>query len=287
MKESLTGWIARWLEEDVGWGDVTSEAVIPATHRSQAVIFTKEEGICAGIAVAQEVFAHVDERMNVVAHVQEGEEIVPRQPLLTVQGRTRSILLAERLALNLLQRLSGIATVTQQYVQAVQPYAVRITDTRKTTPGLRQLEKQAVRAGGGHPHRFGLSDAVLIKDNHIRAAGDVVTAIRRAQAFVSHMTKIEVEIEHFEQLDAVCAHALDIVDVIMLDNMSPPQVTEAIQRLRVAGSRCTIEVSGGIRLEHVSQYASTGCDIISIGALTHGVASLDLSLELEEGTGEV
>jgi len=210
---SLRESIRRWLDEDVGTGDVTTMTTVPANHESDAVIHAKQPGVVAGLPVAKAVFAEVDPGLVFVPLVPEGGRIERGTVLATVTGNTRAILIAERLVLNLLQRLSGVATTTRAFVDAVEGLPVRISDTRKTTPGLRVLEKYAVRVGGGHSHRFGLYDAVLIKDNHIKAAGGVARAIGAAKAQLSHTMKIEVEVETLEQLDEALEAGADIFSI--------------------------------------------------------------------------
>lgn len=277
--------IRDWLREDVGPGDITSMAVLPEDHRSRAVVHVKQPGVVAGIPVAEAVFREVDPALAVRRSANDGERVEAGDVLLEVEGGTRSILTGERLALNLLQRLSGIATATRAYVDLVADLnpAPRIVDTRKTTPGLRLLEKYAVRVGGGYNHRFGLFDAVLLKDNHIKASGGVKEAVRSARAAVPHTVRIEVEVESLEQArDAVEAGA----DIIMLDNMDPAAMKTAVETIRSLGSRAVIEASGGVSLETVRAIAGSGVDVISIGALTHSVKALDISLDLFGKKGE-
>jgi len=265
--------VALALAEDVGAGDVTTLATIPPETRSRAELRTRVDGVLAGLPVATEAFRQLDPSLEVVALRGDGERIAPGDRLLTVSGRARGILTAERVALNFAQRLSGIATVTARYVEAVRGTRATIVDTRKTTPGLRVLEKYAVRAGGGHNHRFGLFDGVLIKDNHIAAAGGVAAAVRAARAGVPHSLRIEVETETLDQVEeALRAGA----DAILLDNMPPDVLRLAVDL--VAG-RALTEASGGITLATVRAVAETGVDLISIGALTHSAPSLDLGLD--------
>jgi len=273
--------IQRWLREDIGPGDVSSLSILPEGHRSRAIIHAKQDGVVAGLPVAEAVFAEVDPALTVARVAREGAPIRKGDVLLEAEGSTLSILSGERLALNLLQRMSGIATQTSRFVEAIAdvPSRPRIVDTRKTTPGLRALEKYAVRVGGGHNHRFGLFDAVLLKDNHIKAAGGVVEAVSRARAFVPHTMRIEVEVESFEQVE----QALEAgADIIMLDNMSPERMREAVVRIRAASPKTVIEASGGVSLDTVRAIAETGVDVISVGGLTHSVKALDISLDLNE-----
>lgn len=268
-----------WLEEDIGMGDVTTMATVPAGQQSKGIIHMKDEGIVAGLPVAAAVFKLVDPELQFAAKVRDGDAVVRGTVLAEVTGSTRSILLGERLALNLLQRLSGIATRTRQFAERISGLPVRIVDTRKTTPGHRLLEKYAVRVGGGFNHRFGLYDAVMIKDNHIKGAGGVAKAIEAARSQIPHTMKIEVEVESFEQLEeALTARP----DIIMLDNMNPAQIKEAVQRIKQRMPHIIVEASGSVTLETVRAIAETGVDVISAGRLTYSVQSLDISLDLNE-----
>lgn len=272
--------VRRALAEDLGSGDITTLAVVPEGLETRGIIHSKENGILAGVEVAREVFAVVDQRLRFCALKQDGERLSPGEVIAEVQGEARSILQGERVALNFLQRLSGIATLTARCVERVRGYPVRIVDTRKTTPGLRVLEKYAVRAGGGFNHRFGLYDAVLIKDNHLKMAGGIKEAVRRVREQVSPLLKVEVEVETLEQLDeAIEAGA----DVIMLDNMPVSWLREAVEKAR--GRGVLLEASGGITEETLEAVASTGVDFISLGVLTHSAKALDISLDLERIKG--
>ncbi|HEX7055847.1 MAG TPA: carboxylating nicotinate-nucleotide diphosphorylase [Bacilli bacterium] len=269
--------IESWLQEDIGTGDVTAEATILADHRSNGIIHAKDDGLIAGLPVAELVFRTVDAQLAFTPRVAEGSPISRGDIVAEVSGRTRSILMGERLALNLLQRLSGIATKTRAFVSALDGLPARIVDTRKTTPGHRALEKYAVKVGGGHNHRFGLYDSVLIKDNHIKAAGGVMAAIERARARIPHTMKIEVEVERMDQLaEALRAKA----DIVMLDNMPPEQLRDAVRFIKHADPRIVTEASGGVSLENVRALAETGVDVISVGSLTYSFQSLDISLDL-------
>jgi nicotinate-nucleotide pyrophosphorylase (carboxylating) len=276
-KKSLLTWIQNWLDEDIANGDITSLSVIPSSHRSDAIIHAKQAGIVAGLEVVRLVFLTVDETLQVDLLINDGEEINAGQHMIKITGSTRSILQAERLALNLLQHLSGIATKTEQFVRAIHGLPTRVVDTRKTTPGLRMLQKYAVRVGGGHNHRFGLYDAVMIKDNHIKAAGSIHAAIGAARNYVPHTTKIEVEIEQLSQIE----EALE-ADIIMLDNMPPKIMKQAVQQIRNADKKIIIEASGNVTLTTIQEIALTGVDVISVGELTHSVQALDISLDLYE-----
>ncbi|HND12097.1 MAG TPA: carboxylating nicotinate-nucleotide diphosphorylase [Pseudomonadota bacterium] len=268
------------LDEDLGRGDVTSEAIFGSHETAQAVILAKSELVLSGLDVAMAVFQAVDRRILTTALFADGSSIHPQTQVLRVDGPLRSILAAERTALNFLQRLSGIATLSRRYVQAVAGTSARIVDTRKTLPGFRFLDKRAVRHGGAHNHRADLGSGVLIKDNHVAAAGDVAEAIRRAREYAPHSVRIEAEVTSIEQVSkALAARA----DIILLDNMSPEMVREAMATLPNVGDprRPLIEVSGGVSLATVRAYAEAGADLISVGALTHSVTAADLSLEVE------
>jgi nicotinate-nucleotide pyrophosphorylase (carboxylating) len=264
------------LAEDIGGGDVTSMATVPAGARARGTLLAKEAGVISGIDVAGEVFRRVDPVVAFTPLVADGERVTAGTPIAAVAGSARSLLAAERVALNLLQRLSGVATLTATYVDAVRETKARIVDTRKTTPGLRVLEKAAVRHGGGHNHRFGLTDGVLIKDNHLAAVGGpdrVARAVRAARDGAPHTLRIEVEVTTLQELaQALAAGA----DVVLLDNMDAAALREAVA---LTGGRALLEASGGVTLETVSAIAATGVDLISVGALTHSAPALDISLD--------
>lgn len=269
--------VVRALEEDLGTGDVTTEACVPEDRTSVANGVARKEIVACGMPVAARVFSAVDPSVRFVPKVSEGAKVGAGTVLFTVEGRARSLLSAERVALNLLQRMSGVATMTRRYVDALPPGAkTRITDTRKTTPGLRLLERYAVRRGGGHNHRNDLGSAVLIKDNHIVAAGGVRAAIERARERAPHTSKIECEVDNLEQLEEALAAGADIV---LLDNMDTPTVEEAVRRTR---GRAIIEASGGITIERVAELARAGVDAISVGALTHSTPAADIGLDFVE-----
>ncbi|WNC14989.1 carboxylating nicotinate-nucleotide diphosphorylase [Brevibacillus brevis] len=273
-KRELQRKIEEWLHEDLGFGDVTTTSTIPESEQGVGILYAKEAGIIAGLSVAEQVFATVDPELVFTAKVEEGARVEVGQQIAEVSGAVRSILSGERLALNLMQRLSGIATKTNEYVQAVAGTKARVVDTRKTTPGMRFLEKYAVRVGGGHNHRFALYDAVMIKDNHIKGAGGIAQAVAAARAAIPHTMTIEVEAENLEQV----REALDAgADIIMLDNMSNEQMAEAVGLI---DGRAVVEASGGVNLETIGAIAKTGVDIISVGALTHSVKAFDISLDL-------
>ncbi len=268
------------LSEDVGRGDVTSVVTVSAETRARARFVAREELVVSGLDAAWAVFLEAGgENLGFVAHANEGDRLAAGAVLAEVEGLARPILAAERVALNLVMRLSGIATFTGRYVEAVAGTGARITDTRKTTPGLRLLEKAAVRAGGGTNHRAGLDDGVLIKDNHLALAGGVTEAVRRARADSPHLLKVEVEVESLEMLEeALRAGA----DAVLLDNMTPEEVREAVALARKGELiGLLVEVSGGVNLRTARSYAEAGPDLISVGALTHSAPAADVSLEME------
>lgn len=271
--------IAAWLQEDIATGDISSIATIPMDHQSKGILHVKETGLVAGLPIVELIFLEVDSELRFTTCVEEGSLAVKGTIIAEVSGRTHSILMAERLALNLLQRLSGIATKTQSFVDALDGLPVRLADTRKTTPGLRSLEKYAIRVGGGYNHRFGLYDAVMIKDNHIKASGGITNAIHTARKRIPHTMKIEVETENMLQVEEALGAGADI---IMLDNMSPPNMSIAVRRIREVATHIVIEASGGVSLETLKSIALTGVDVISVGSLTHSIRSLDISLDLNE-----
>lgn len=263
------------LKEDVGTGDITTISCIPAENRSEAFFLAKESGVICGIELAARVFSLVDSRIVMITRIKDGEHIKKGDIIATVGGPSRGILTGERVALNLMQRLSGIATATANAVAQTQDTSAKICDTRKSTPGLRILEKYAVRVGGGHNHRFNLADGVLIKDNHIAAAGGVIEAIAAARATAPHVMKIEIETETLEEVrQALEARA----DIIMLDNMSLEMMAEAV---KLIGGRAVVEASGNMGERDLHEVAQTGVDYISIGALTNSVRSLDISLKFK------
>lgn len=277
--EGLIESIKNWLREDVGAGDVTTSVTIPAGSQSKAVIHAKDNGIIAGITVAELVFQVVDSDLVFTAMVKDGDAVTRGTILAEVEGSTHSLLTGERLALNLLQRMSGIATRTRTYVDALEGLSTRLVDTRKTTPGHRLLEKYAVRVGGGANHRFGLYDAVMIKDNHIKGAGGITEAVQRARAVIPHTMTIEVETENLEQVrEALQAGA----DIIMLDNMHPDQMREAVALIREQAPHVKVEASGNVSLNTIRGIAESGVDVISVGRLTYSFESLDISLDLNE-----
>ncbi len=262
------------LAEDLGRaGDVTAAACIPAGTRWRAVFAARRAGVIAGLDCARIAMTALDPEARFAARVHDGETVVPGAVLAEIEADARAILSAERVALNLLGRLSGVATLTRAHVDAVAGTGARIADTRKTTPGLRALEKHAVAMGGGLNHRFGLDDAVLIKDNHIAVCGGVGEAIRRARAHAGHLIKIEVEVDGLDQLDEALAER---PDVVMLDNFSLDDLRTAVARARGVA---VLEASGGVSLATVRAIAETGVDVISVGALTHSAPALDVGLD--------
>jgi len=268
------------LMEDIGLGDITGEAILEETDLGAAEFLCKEEGIVAGIDVAGIVFSYCDHSITLHRLVQDGSPVKPGMVLARVDGSAKGILRGERTALNFLQRMSGIATLTGAYVRAVDGTGAKITDTRKTAPGLRALDKMAVRLGGGVNHRFGLDDMVLIKDNHIVAAGGIAAAVTRCRNYLAEHrinARIEVETKNLPEVE----EALSCTNVarIMLDNFSTEMMKKAVVRI---GHRVEVEASGGITLATVREYAETGVDFISVGALTHSVRALDISLELTQ-----
>lgn len=262
------------LDEDLGRGDITTQACVPSDRLGRAVLRTRQPVVLAGLPVAREAFHQVDAALSFDAQASDGERLASGSVLATIAGSAASILSAERVALNFLQRLSGVATLTRRYVDAIAPGAsTRIADTRKTTPGLRALERYAVRCGGGHNHRDDLSSAVLIKDNHIAAAGGVAEAITSARRLAPHTSRIECEVDTLTQLDEALNAGADIV---LLDNFDDAEVTQAIA---ITGGRAIVEVSGGITIERVTNLSRAGVDVISVGALTHSAPSVDLGLD--------
>lgn len=272
--EYLAAKVDEALREDLGTppGDLTTGAVVPGSLRAEAELVAGREGVLAGLFVAAEVFRRVDPGVELVALAGEGERVPPGRTLARVGGPLRALLMAERVALNFLQRLSGVATLTRRYVDAVEGTPAVVLDTRKTTPGLRPLERYAVLAGGGVNHRYNLADSVLIKDNHVAAAGGVGEAVRRAHAAG---LRVEVEVEDLEQLDEALAAG---AEAVLLDNMTPARVAQAV---RVTAGRAPLEVSGGVDLTTIADYARTGVDRISVGALTHSAPALDISMEVK------
>ncbi len=272
----LNDLIKRALEEDIGYGDITTLSLIPSEQKARGLFVAKTPGIVAGIEVSQAVFAYLDQATQFDILIRDGDAISPGDIIAIVKGKTRTLLTGERTALNFLQRLSGIASKTRKMVELIKYSPAQILDTRKTTPGLRVLEKYAVSVGGARNHRFGLYDGVMIKDNHIQAVGSIQEAVALTRQKVPHTIKIEVEVETMEQLQA----ALEAkADIILLDNMDIYEMTEAV---KITGGRALLEASGGINEGNLADVARTGVDFISMGALTHAVSSLDISFDIVE-----
>jgi nicotinate-nucleotide pyrophosphorylase (carboxylating) len=269
-----------FLAEDVGAGDITTESIVPATQRARGELIAKAPLVLAGIDLFGEVFRLLDSATEVENCNRDGEELKPGKIPARVRASARALLTGERVALNLLQRLSGVATLTHQFVRAVAGTSAEILDTRKTTPGLRMLEKYAVRAGGGRNHRKDLSEAVLIKENHIRLAGGVSAALAAAQSAKARAAWMEIEVTNLDELRAALAYN---PDVILLDNMNPALVHQAVQQVRAhdPARKIRTEASGGITLANVREFAEAGVDWISVGALTHSAPAVDLSFEIE------
>lgn len=264
------------LEEDLGLGDITSDNIFTPQDRAKAVITAKEDLVLCGIEIARQTFWLVDEKVSFQPLKQDGDFVKKGEAVLQVEGATLSILKAERVALNFMQRMSGIATASREYAEIAKPYGVMIVDTRKSQPGMRKLDKYAVRCGGARNHRMSLADSVMIKDNHIAAAGSITAAVARIKAAIGHTPKIEVETTNLQEVqEALQAGA----DIIMLDNMTPQQAAQAVQL--IAG-RVLTEISGGINKQNLAAYCAAKPDVISSGALTHSVPSKDLSLKIIE-----
>ncbi|MBS4537622.1 carboxylating nicotinate-nucleotide diphosphorylase [Clostridium sp. D2Q-11] len=262
------------LLEDMNNGDITTDNLVDENSRTKAEIKVKEDGVIAGVDIAKEVFKYLDKNISFEKKRADGDKVTKDTVIATLEGSTRAILSAERTALNILQRLSGIATKTSIFVEKVNGYNCRVVDTRKTTPGLRMLEKYAVRVGGGHNHRFNLSDSVMIKDNHIKAAGGIEEAVNIIKAKIPHTIKVEVEVEDLNQLNEALKSGADI---IMLDNMECEDMKKAVS---INKGRAILEASGNIELDTIERVAQTGVDIISSGGLTHSVKALDISLNI-------
>ncbi|KJS82063.1 MAG: nicotinate-nucleotide pyrophosphorylase [Peptococcaceae bacterium BICA1-8] len=265
--------IADWLKEDMNNGDVTTDSLIDEKLVASGEFIAKENGVIAGLEVMKRVFSILDPGIIIDGRVKDGDRVKKGEVFAVIRGKAKNILKGERLALNLLQRMSGTATETAKYVDSLQGFNTKLVDTRKTTPGLRILEKYAVRMGGGHNHRFNLSEAVLIKDNHIKASGSIKKAIEMAEKTIPHTMKIEIEVETLEQLEEAINSGADI---ILLDNMDCGTMREAVLRNK---GRAILEASGNITHTNVRQIAETSVDIISVGAITHSVKALDISLK--------
>ncbi len=266
------------LEEDLGKGDITTEAIVEPRRWAKAYIELKEKGVVAGLPVAREVFFMLDKRVHFRPKVQEGIKARAGIVIAEVEGSAKAILEGERVALNFLQRLSGIATAARQFEDLVYVHNVDVLDTRKTTPGLRVLEKYAVKLGGGENHRFGLFDAILIKDNHIKVAGSITAAVKKVATKYKGKYSVQVEVSSLQEIKEVLA--LEGINKVLLDNMNPSQVKQAIKLIKDAKSNLEVEASGGINEKNIVAYAKCGINYISIGALTHSVKSLDMSLKV-------
>jgi len=269
--------VSRALDEDLGRaGDVTSIATIPEATTASAVMVARQAGRIAGLPLAVATLQKLAPGIRIEAHARDGSSVAAGQKLLAIAGPARAVLSAERTALNFVGRLSGVATLTADHVKRTEGTKTRICCTRKTTPGLRALEKYAVRCGGGFNHRFGLDDAILIKDNHIAVAGGVRAVLERARSHAGHLVRIEIEVDTLDQLREVLDIAL--ADVVMLDNMDVATLTEAV---KIAGGRVVLEASGGVTLNSIADIAATGVDYISSGALTHSAANFDVAIDME------
>jgi nicotinate-nucleotide pyrophosphorylase (carboxylating) len=277
MTPAVAALIDLALEEDLGRGDVTSAAVLDPRATAEADLVARERLVLAGLAVAEAVFRRVDASVSIERVAADGDELSPGGRAAVFRGKASSLLAAERTALNFVQRLSGIATLSRRYHEAVRGTGLRVTDTRKTTPGFRLLEKEAVRVGGAANHRFDLGSGVLIKDNHLAVAGSIAEAVLRARAVAPHGMKIEVEVDGLEQLDAALQAGADIV---LLDNFSAADVEEAVRRVRARNPRPLVEVSGGVTLARLPELARSGVDLVSVGALTHSARAMDLGLDI-------
>jgi nicotinate-nucleotide pyrophosphorylase (carboxylating) len=265
------------LMEDIGEGDITTSAIIPENHRSKATIVAKETFVLAGLPFVERIFKMIDPSLRFKAQRQDGDIVKDGSLIARITGGTRQLLMGERTALNFLQRLSGIATLTQRFVSSVDGLPVRIVDTRKTTPGFRIFEKYAVRVGGGENHRSGLFDGVLIKDNHISATGSIKEAIKKARKNIHHMLKIEVEVKDVRELRSALSSGAEI---IMLDNMAIDEIRRCVRIIRDKNPDVIIEASGNINIENVRAIAEAGVDVISIGALTHSASAVDITMNL-------
>ena len=269
--------VQRALDEDLGRaGDITSIATIPETAGARAVMIARQAGVIAGLPLAVATFQRLSPETRIEAHVRDGAAVAAGAPVLTISGPARAVLAGERTALNFVGRLSGIATLTADYVRHTAGTGMRICCTRKTTPGLRALEKYAVRCGGGFNHRFGLDDAILIKDNHIAVAGGIKPVLERARARIGHLVKVEIEVDTLAQLREVLDTGM--ADVVLLDNMDLDALRQAVA---LAGGRVVLEASGGVTLDSIAKIAATGVDYASSGALTHSAPNFDIALDID------
>jgi nicotinate-nucleotide pyrophosphorylase (carboxylating) len=277
---ALFSQIGAFLNEDLGRGDITTQACIKRNSHARGRFVAKEAMTVAGLEAAESVFATLDSQQQLEAFVSDGDEVEAGKVIARTNGFADVLLAGEQLALNLLQRLSGIATLTKQFVRAVEGTNAQIVDTRETTPGLRMLEKYAIEAAGGRNHRFGLDDGVLIKDNHIALAGGVGAAVKRAKESVGHLHKIEVEVSNEKDLREAIE---DGADILLLDNLSPEETARFAKLARELSPAVLLESSGGIRLENVRAYAEAGVDLISVGALTHSARAMEISFKIQPG----
>jgi nicotinate-nucleotide pyrophosphorylase (carboxylating) len=277
---ALFSQIGAFLSEDLGRGDITTQATVTRNSRARGRFLAKEPMVVAGLEAAEAVFSTLDSQQQIEAFASDGEEIEAGKVIARTSGFADVLLAGERVALNLLQRLSGIATLTRKYVRAIEGTNAQIVDTRKTTPGLRMLEKYAVLSGGARNHRFGLDDGVLIKDNHIALAGGINAAVERARESIGHLHKIEIEVSAEKDLrEAIRSGA----DILLLDNLSPEETARMATIARELSPHIALESSGGITLENVLSYAEAGVDLISIGALTHSARAMDISFKIQPG----
>jgi nicotinate-nucleotide pyrophosphorylase (carboxylating) len=277
---ALFSQIGAFLSEDLGRGDITTQATVTRNSRARGRFLAKEPMVVAGLEAAEAVFSTLDSQQQIEAFASDGEEVEAGKVIARTSGFADVLLAGERVALNLLQRLSGIATMTRRYVRAIEGTDAQIVDTRKTTPGLRMLEKYAVLSGGARNHRLGLDDGVLIKDNHIALAGGVGAAVERAREAVGHLHKIEIEVSTEKDLrEAVGSGA----DILLLDNLSPEETARMVKVARELAPQITLESSGGITLENVRAYAEAGVNLISVGALTHSARAMDISFKIQPG----
>lgn len=273
--QAITDLISRAIAEDMPWSDITTDALFPSLLHGTARIIAREDIVVSGIEAASATFMQIDPSLEVSVLVKNGALAKKDDQILSVEGDLRFILRGERIALNFLQRLSGIATLTSMFVSAIDGFDVKISDTRKTTPTLRLLEKKAVADGGGHNHRFSLSDAVMIKDTHLSFFPDAASAVKKVKQHIPHTVKVEVELSRLEDIEpAVLAGA----DIIMLDNMRPDEVKNSVD---IIAGRCVSEASGNIDINNVRQYAETGVDVISVGSLTHSARAVDIHMKTE------
>lgn len=272
--------ISAFLAEDLGRGDITTQATISRNARARGRFLAKEAMVVAGLEAAEAVFSTLDSQQQIEAFATDGEEVEAGKVIARTSGFADVLLAGERVALNLMQRLSGIATQTRRYVRAIEGTSAQVVDTRKTTPGLRMLEKYAVAAGGGRNHRFGLDDGVLIKDNHIALAGGVGAAVERAREMVGHLHKIEIEVSTEKDLrEAIKSGA----DILLLDNLTPEETARLVNIARELAPLVALESSGGITIDNIRAYAEAGVDLISVGALTHSARAMDISFKIQAG----